>query len=96
MVEYATRNHTVDPLQDASRDSRDEDHTSNIMSLESRARHGMPEEEHSDLWHYPADKAHQGEIVPHRPWQRIIFVGTLAAIIVIALAGTVFTFWSQL
>jgi hypothetical protein len=85
MVEYEPRTRRGDPLQDASRDVRDEDHVSNIMSLENRAQ---PEPE---LWHYP-----DSDIASRRPWQRIIFVGSLIAVILIALAATIFTFWSQL
>jgi hypothetical protein len=34
---------------------------------------------------YPAEKARQGEIILRRPWQRYIFFGSLAAMVLLLL-----------
>lgn len=34
---------------------------------------------------YPAEKARQGEIILRRPWQRYVFFGSLAGIVVLLL-----------
>jgi hypothetical protein len=40
---------------------------------------------HKEPEPYPAEKARQGEIILRRPWQRYIFFGSLAAIVVLLL-----------
>jgi len=37
---------------------------------------------------YPADKARSAEIVLRRPWQRYVFIGGLAAAVLVALVAT--------
>lgn len=39
-----------------------------------------------DIHAYPAEKARQGEIILKRPWQRAVFIGGLAAVVLAALA----------
>jgi len=36
-------------------------------------------------FHYPADKARQGEIILRKRWQRIVFIAGLAGFVVLAL-----------
>jgi hypothetical protein len=46
-------------------------------------RHPMPNR--SDLQHYPAQKARQGDIVLRHRWERVVFIAGLVAAVVVAL-----------
>lgn len=48
-----------------------------------------------DLQHYPAEKARQGEIILRKPWQRVVFIGGLAGVVVLALAFILTDYWLQ-
>ena len=43
----------------------------------------MPRQDRSDLQHYPAEKARQGEIILKTPLQRGIFIAGLAGMILL-------------
>ncbi len=38
-----------------------------------------------DLQHDPAEKARQGEIILRKPWQRMVFLGSLAGVMILAI-----------
>jgi hypothetical protein len=40
---------------------------------------------HKEPEPYPAEKARQGEIILRQPWQRYIFFGSLAAVVLLLL-----------
>ncbi|MET1027709.1 MAG: hypothetical protein ABWY00_11115 [Dongiaceae bacterium] len=91
MTEYATRNHLGQAWGEAA--GRDEDHTLNITSLESRAQRDSEEAVMPQVHHYSAEKARQGDSIS---WQRIVFLSGLGALFLIALGATIATFMSQL
>jgi hypothetical protein len=39
---------------------------------------------------YPAEKARQGAIILHKPWQRVVFFGGLALPVILLLFATLF------
>lgn len=43
------------------------------------------QDRHKEPAPYPAEKARQGEIVLRRPWQRYVFFGSLAGIVLLLL-----------
>ena len=43
------------------------------------------------VFHYPAEKARQGEIVLRRPWQRNIFIGGLVGCALLLILATLFS-----
>lgn len=40
---------------------------------------------------YPAEKASQGEIILRRPWQRAVFIGGIAAAVLLPLIALLIT-----